>query len=208
MKIMMVAILALLAAPAQDTFAPDAEGFIRNWLVLGPIHLDEKVGNHDEASCKEFLDRQYVPADGKPKEGDKETIDGMEYNWKPLEADDYFLDLAKFAADDGKDATNAALVGIVYVTSAEEVAAVKLAIGSDDDSLWRLNEAEVIRVYASRFIGKDENVAENLTLKKGVNVLRFTVLNGGNPCAAAARFFDVEGKPIKGLKYSVTPPEK
>ena len=40
----------------------DGEGFIRAWLVLGPIRVDEKVSNHDEESNKDFLDRQYVPS--------------------------------------------------------------------------------------------------------------------------------------------------
>ena len=181
------------------------EGFIRNWLVLGPIAVDGKVTNHDEASCKELLDRLYTPADGKPKDGDKDTIDGMEFIWKAVDAEDYFVDLSKFAEDNGKDATNSALLGVVYVTSEEEQSGIKLAIGSDDDSVWRLNGDEVVRAYASRNIGKDENTAENLTLKKGVNVLKFTVLNGGNPAAAAARFLDKDGKPAKGLTVSRTP---
>ena len=48
-------------------------------------------------------------------------------------------------------------------------------------------------------------VVESLTLKKGVNVLTFTVLNGDGPAAAAARFLDRDDNPVKGLKFSLTP---
>src|SRR5690606_5854732 len=39
--LLVVAILAALVTPAsaQNTFTPDAEGFIRNWLVLAPIRM-------------------------------------------------------------------------------------------------------------------------------------------------------------------------
>ena len=39
-------------------------------------------------------------------------------------------------------------------------------------------------------------------------MLSFTVLNGDGPAAAAARFLDSEGNPLKGLTVSLTPPEK
>jgi hypothetical protein len=32
-----VAVLSAIFLPAQETFSPDADGFIRNWLVLAPI---------------------------------------------------------------------------------------------------------------------------------------------------------------------------
>ena len=67
---------------------------------------------------------------------------------------------------------------------------------------------EEIKLGDDGFVGKDENTAEDLTLKKGANVLRFTVLNGGNPMAAAARFLDKDGNVLKGITFAVVPPEK
>ena len=146
-----------------------------------------KFSNHDEESNKEFLDRHYVPARTTPRDGDKANIDDADLTWDHRSgASEYFVDLAKVAADQQLDAEHAAYLGVAYITSDEEVANVKLSIGSDDDSVWRLNGKEVIRSYNGRGIDKDQDSAEELTLKQGVNVLTFTVLNGDGPTAAAA----------------------
>src|SRR5436190_24195485 len=48
MKRLILVVTALgclvLPARAQDTFMPDAEGFIRNWLVLAPIAMTGQSG--------------------------------------------------------------------------------------------------------------------------------------------------------------------
>jgi hypothetical protein len=186
--------------------ATDSEGFIRNWLVLGPIHVDEKVSNHDEESNKDLLDRQYMPAASTPTDGDKLTVDETELTWTATKSPDYFVDLAKLAFDQELDGEHAAYLGVAYITSEEEVTGVKLCIGSDDDSVWRLNGKEVIRSYTGRGVDKDQDSADDLTLKQGVNVLTFTVLNGEGPSSAAARFVDEDGNPVRGLKVSLTPP--
>lgn len=191
-------------APAID----DKEGFIHNWLIIGPIYVDEKVKNHNEESCKQYLDRSYFPPEHTPRPDEKLNLDGNDFHWMQFDSADYFVNLAKIAQDQGKEPEQALYLGTVYVIADEETADVKLAIGSDDDSVWRLNGKEVIRAYESRGIDKDQNTAEKLTLKKGLNVLTFTVINGDGECAAAARFLDGDNHPVKGLKFSVTSPEK
>ncbi len=47
-----------------------------------------------------------------------------------------------------------------------------------------------------------------MTLKQGMNVLTFVVVNGDGPTAAAARFLDKEGNPVKGLTVSLSPPAR
>jgi hypothetical protein len=186
--------------------AVDQDGFIKKWLVAGPIPVDEKVGNHDEASCKEFLDKEYLNPQAMPKDGDTISTGDADVPLQTTAGQDFFVPLDTFAADQGKNPENAAFVGVVYVTCAQETPDVKLAVGSDDDSVWRLNGKEVIRVYEGRGVDKDQNTSEPLTLKQGVNVLSFTVLNGGGACAAAARFLDKDGNPALGLSVSVKPP--
>jgi hypothetical protein len=184
----------------------DNEGFIRAYLVCGPIPIDQKVDNHDEDSTRELLDRSYVPADSTPKDGDVAAINGLTRNWKAIQTTDYYVDLASVAEQQELDSEHAAYIGVAYVTSETEVTDVRLSIGSDDDSVWRVNGKEVIRSYGGRGVDKDQNTADGITLKQGVNVLSFTVLNGSGPTAAAARFLDQDGNAISGLKVSLTPP--
>lgn len=97
-------------------------------------------------------------------------------------------------------------LGVAYLECAREIADLKLAIGSDDSSTWSVNGREVIRVYAGRPVKQDENVSEPLTLKKGVNVLRFAVINGNGPSGACARFLDKAGKPVAEFTLLPAPP--
>jgi hypothetical protein len=203
--------LASSSRAADDkTFKPDEEGFIRNWVVLDPIALDAKVGEHTAETCKAYLEKEWVKKDATPKAGDKIKLEGVEGElaWRAAEASDYFVDLAKLAEDNGKQAENALFCGVTYVVCDKDIPNVKLSIGSDDDSLWRLNGQELIRVFEGRGIEKDQNKSEAVTLKKGVNVLTFAVINGVNPTSGCARFLDSNDKPVTGITVSVTPPAK
>jgi hypothetical protein len=183
---------------------PDDEGFIRNWVVLDPIKVDDKVANNDEESCKEIIQKDYVKADAQPKDGDKVKVDDKELTWHAVQSKNYDLDLLETAA--GKPADNVVFLGVAYVVADKDLEKVVLAIGSDDDSLWKVNGQEVIRVYASRGVEKDQDKSKPLTLKKGLNVVKFAVINGGGPSGAAARFLDKDGKPIKDLTILTAPP--
>jgi hypothetical protein len=71
---MNAAVAAVLAsailAPVQ-TYSPDADGFIRNWLVLAPIAVQEDSGASEIE--KDFLGGE---ATIKPKPDQKVNVDG------------------------------------------------------------------------------------------------------------------------------------
>src|SRR5207237_9502498 len=97
---------------------------------------------------------------------------------------------------------------VAYSVADKYIDNVKLSIGSDDSSVWKLNGKEVIRVYAGRDCEKDTDKSQSLTLKKGVNVLEFAVTQGDGPTAAVARFLDKDDKPLKDITIGLTPPNK
>ncbi len=41
---LLVALFSLIVPAAQQPLSPDAEGFIRNWLVLAPIAIEGESG--------------------------------------------------------------------------------------------------------------------------------------------------------------------
>ncbi|HEV8604689.1 MAG TPA: hypothetical protein VGQ99_04950 [Tepidisphaeraceae bacterium] len=205
-----VALVALAAEQAGKTFKPDDEGFIRNWVILEPIPLGETANTHEEDTQKPMFNKQYFDGqkDGTPQDGDKVKVDSKDLAWHAHSASDYAIDFEKIAADASKEPTNALFFGVAYIIAADQKDGVKLAIGSDDSSVWWLNGNEVIRVYSGRGVDKDQDTAENLTLKKGLNVLRFAVINGDGPTGACARFMDKGGSPVKEITILSSPPKK
>ena len=205
-----LAMVAFAADQAGKTYKTDDEGFIRNWVVLDPIALGDTAATHEEDTQKPMFNKQYFDGqkDGMPQDGDKVKVEGKDVTWHAHAAGDYAIDFEKIAADASKEPTNAMYFGVAYIMSPEQKDGVKLAIGSDDSSVWWLNGSEVIRVYSGRGVDKDQDQAENLTLKKGLNVLRFAVINGDGPAGACARFLDKGGSPLKEITILGAPPKK
>jgi len=192
MKTILAALL-LLAAPAQD--APDAEGFIRNWLVLAPIPVEE-------GSAATELDKDFIKdeANIKPKAGDKVKVDGKELAWASHKTADFFIDfLASFGKERGEDVAGYA---VAYVIADAEMK-VKLSVGSNDQCKAYVNGKQVLKFAETRTLEKDSDTGET-TLNKGQNVLVFKVLNEKNNWQGCARFMK-DGAPVKTLKISLAP---
>ena len=106
---LVIAGAAVVNAEDAKTYKTDDEGFVRNWLVLDPIPVDEAVNNHNEESCKAVIDKEYFPGekDVTPKDGEKVTADGKELAWHAEQSEDYSLEVSKAASDAGKQAEKA-----------------------------------------------------------------------------------------------------
>ena len=186
--------VAALTVQAQ-TLSPDAEGFIRNWLVLAPIAVQEDSGATE-------IDRDLLGGEAtiKPKPGEKVNVGGKILSWTPHQAADYYVDFRQaFGAERGEDAAGYA---VAYVIADDEMK-VKLSIGSNDQCKIWLNGKQVIKFAETRTLDKDTDSAD-VTLAKGQNVLVFKVINEKNNWQAAARF--LQGTtPVKNIRISLTP---
>lgn len=191
-------------APVNTAAMPvDDQGFIRHWLVLGPIALGPQAGDHTEASQRPFFDREWVPNQKgvQPRHNDKVAVNGQEISWQMTDSENLVLDFG--AAD------NSLHLAAAYVVAEAEMPDLTLAIGSDDSSIWWLNGQEVIRVYAGRGYGPDQDrSAKPVALRKGGNVLLAGVINGGGPTGLCARFLDKAGNPVKGIAAGGSPARK
>jgi len=188
------AILALPHAQSQ-TFTPDNEGFIHNWLVLAPIAVQEDSGATE--IDKDFLGGE---AATKPKPGEKVNVNGKILSWTPHQTGDIFIDFLKaFGAERGEDVAGYA---VAYVTADADMN-VKLSIGSNDQCKVWLNGKQVIKFSETRTFDKDTDSAD-VTLVKGQNVLVFKVINEKNNWQGAARFLK-DGAGVKNLKIAVSP---
>ena len=192
-------ILAFQSKLAAEDFAPDKEGFIRDWLLLSPIQL---ASDSDGATA---IEKNQLPDEGslKPKAGDKATVNGKELTWKKVKADDYFLDLNAIA----KDQTDRTVAyAVCYVRAEEERTGLQLKMGSNDQGKVYLNGKLLLKTSEPRPLQQDEDVARNLTLNKGINVVVFKIFNeGGSEWQGCLRFTDANGKAVKDLVIRVEP---
>lgn len=190
--------LVVAAARADDASKPDAEGFIRNWLILAPLPFGEAQNGADA------LGKQQVPDEAKlqPKEGDKVKSGDGELTWKPYKAESHLLDFNAFL---GKETEDSVGYAVCYLVAENEMKDLTMKTGSDDQAKVYLNGKEVFKNEEARPTEKDQDSTANLTLKKGVNVLVFKVVNEKVDWSGCLRFTDKDGKPITDLKVSLKP---
>jgi hypothetical protein len=180
---------------AEGKLADD--GFIRDWLVLAPFALPEDMGSDE-------IDKQQIPAEGdlRPKAGDKQKVGDKEGTWKAATAKEYNLDLHEVLGARNEDAL-AYLV--TYVVADKELAGLILGVGSNDQAKIWINGKEVHKFSDTRAIEQDSDQVPGVTLKAGVNVIVFKVINQKNDWAAALRFLEKPGKPVTGLVVKTAP---
>ena len=115
----------------------------------------------------------------------------------------YNLNLYHFAWALSKPTSNVLFWVVTVVNAPRDIPEVRLAIGSNAASVWWLNGEEVIGIYNDRQTVIDDGVSKRLTLRKGPNIIRAAVINGGGATDFCARFIDEEGKPVKDFTVSL-----
>ena len=190
-----VAVVSLVLSAAPQTSSPDAEGFIRNWLVLAPIPIETESGAVE-------IDRGFLEGEATitPAAGDKVMVGGQELVWQAHQASDYFIDfLQSFGKARGEYVAGYA---VAYVIAAEEMK-VTLALSSNDQGKAWLNGKEVFKFADTRILEKDTDRTD-VTLIRGRNVLVLKVINEVNNWQGCARFLK-DGAPLTNLQISVAP---
>ena len=186
------------AAPPADSKVND-EGFIVDWLMLGPISVAEGSG-------AEAIDLKQVPEEAalQPKAGEKQKVGDKELTWKAVQAKEkqYYIDLA--VAGGGATEDVAAYL-VAYVFADDEMKDVTAVMSSNDQGKLYLNGKEVIKFTETRVIDKDGDKKAGLTLNKGRNTVVLKVINEKNDWAGAVHFLNKDGKAITGLTVKTAP---
>jgi hypothetical protein len=191
-------ILALIGAvlpAAPQAASPDAEGFIRNWLVLAPIAIEGESGATE-------IDRDFLKGEATitPKPGEKVTAGGRELTWSAHQTTDYFIDfLQSFGKERGE---YVAAYAVAYVIADDEMK-VTLALSTNDQGQAWLNGKPVFKFAETRVLEKDTDRVD-VTLTKGQNVLVLKVVNEVNNWQGCARFLK-DGVPVKNLRLAQGP---
>jgi hypothetical protein len=194
-------LLAAAPTPAADKDEPFTdEGFVRNWLVLAPIPLDEGQ------SGAEGVDKQQIKDEAKlqPVEGDKVKVGTKELTWKKHHNPEHIIDFNAILGAQTEDSVGYA---VCYLVADAELKGLKMKTGSDDQLKVYLNGKEVFKNAEARSSDKDQDTTENITLNKGVNVLILKVVNEKVDWHGCVRFVDKDDKPVKSFKVRLTPKE-
>lgn len=168
-----------LVVPLQAAYRPDADGFIRHWLVLAPLGINGESGAAE-------IDREFFAGEAtvKPKANDTARVGNSYYAWQEHESADYFIDFRESFGAALRD--YAAAYAVTYVTAPEDMK-VTLTMGSNDQGKVWLNGKEVVKNTIGRGLERDSDRAD-VMLVKGQNLLVFKVVNENNNWQGCIRF--------------------
>jgi hypothetical protein len=180
----------------------DDRGFVHRWLVLEPVPVP---GRLTESAVKEALLLAALPegSDASPIDGRDVTVNGAAHTWHALDTLNYNLNLYHFAWALSKPTSNVLFWVVTTVDSPRDMSGVRLAIGSNAASRWWLNGEPVIALNDDRQSVIDDGVSRRIALRKGRNVIRAAIINGGGATDFCARFLDENDRPILGLTTSL-----
>jgi hypothetical protein len=175
------ALLFLAAAPP----APAADGFIRDWLLLGSFPQDDAA----RRLASSFLPDESAAA---PKPGD--PVEGLA--WKPFRSPADTVDLGTDAAG-FVHRHNAVAYAFTYLSSPADQDA-QLRLGSSNGIAAWLNGERVWTRDGARPLAADQDIVP-ARLRPGWNLLLVKVVQSVGPWAFTARFTDAGGRPLPDL---------
>jgi hypothetical protein len=191
-----------LSRPKGASLPVDARGFIHRWRVLEPVPV---AGRLTESAVQEALKLAALPDGAQPADGATVNVNGATHTWHALDTANYNVNLYHFAWALSKPTSNVLFWAETTVDAPREMTGVRLAIGSNAASRWWLNGEPVIALNDDRQSVIDDGVSRRLTLRKGRNVIRAAIINGGGATDFCARFLDENDNPITGLLTTHSP---
>jgi hypothetical protein len=199
-------LIAALSHAASAAHGTDAGGFIQRWLLLEPIRVP---GQLTESAVRTAVEQDFpVTAAPLPHDGQTLTVGDSALTWHAVDTVNYNVNLYHFAYALNKPTSNVLFWAVTVVNAPRQMSGVRLAIGSNAASVWWVNGREATALYNDRQTVIDDGVSKRLTLKKGANVVRAAVINGGGATDFCARFLDADDRPLTGFSVSAGEPGK
>ena len=189
--------LSVASAGAADSLRTDAEGYIRDWLMLAPLALPEGE------TCSEALLKEQIPNESalRPKAGDKVKIGSKELTWRNVTAFTNYFDI-----NESLRSINDHVAGymVTYIECEKETPDVILAVASNDQGRIYFNGVDIYAFTEARPLMLDADKGR-VTLKKGLNVMVFKITNEQNAWQGAMRLMDRSGAPLTNVRIRLAP---
>ena len=164
--------LIMLKGAAAEAATLDPEGYIRDWVVLAPIALPEGE------TCAEALLKDQITNEAglRPKAGERVKVGGKESTWRNAAATTNYFDF-----NEALNSINDHVAGymVTYIECEKETPDVILAVASNDQGRIYFNGVDIYAFTEPRPLMLDADKGK-VTLRKGVNVIVFKVLNEQN----------------------------
>lgn len=192
-----VSALLFVRIAAGDGLKPDSEGYIRDWVMLAPIPLPEGESGSDAVFRQQLRDEAHL----RPKAGDTVKINGKELTWQNVTASTNYLDfnaLLKSVND------HAAGYIVTYIECETERPDVIMSVASNDEGRIYFNGIDIYAFSEPRTLMLDTDKGK-VSLKKGLNVIVFKVINEQNSWQGAMRLMDKSGAPLRDIKIKLAP---
>jgi hypothetical protein len=176
---------------------PQAQGFLQTWLVLLPLPF--AAGE----SSAQALDRPQLPGEAqvRPRPGERVRVGGRELVWRAHRSPQSVVD---FNAVVGQVGGRSVAYAVCYIESDQARDGLWLQVGCDDQAKVYLNGRPIYRVRLPRLLWAVDT-AGPVGLERGINVLLFKVVNEAQDWQCCARLVDDEGRPVQGLRVTLTP---
>jgi hypothetical protein len=191
------------AAKLAGPFAPDAEGFFRNWLVVGPFPNPggRPQGEADAVpKCKgfdeDFLkgEAAYVAEAGKAVA----LAGGKSLAWKAVKSDADLVDFLQLTGIDMGGGENIVAYAFCWVEVEQDVDA-QVRVGSDDGyKLWI--DGQLVKALHEHRGAEQDQETHKVKLAKGKHPLLIKVDTDWGQFAFYLRILGPDGKKIAGLK--------
>lgn len=208
--------------------APDADGFIRRWVILEPISKPNRSNTvFTDSYLREVFSKVYfkgqlgeLPKDGRKEKvlvevapeapasfapGQQPQTPGPKFEkrtlqWHAVDSKLFNVKLFRFASGLKKDVYGVLFWMATVVECEEDIPNVRLAVGSNAGSMWWINGEEALIMSSDRRMVMDDCMSRRLTLKKGRNIIWGAVINGPGMSDCCVRFVDEAGNPVRNIK--------
>jgi hypothetical protein len=204
----------------NDFRDPQAQGFLRDWILLLPIPWAEGeavaqtldrhqipdevrgIPARDSELAAQALDRQQIPdeAQARPRAGDRVPLGGRELVWQEHRSPGAVVD---FNAAAGQLTERSVAYAVCYIASDRVRDDLWLQVGYDDWGKVYLNGRQIYRARSRRFVSP--LAVGPVQLEPGINVLVLKVVNETEMWEGCARLVDDAGRPAEGLRVTLTP---